>query len=80
MSAFDFCPTKDMIKDCKAPAVFEDSCKILRQNSGAKVFTPAMGVCYIYSFDQKVDAAKVGSGLELEIDIESKSGSLTIRV
>ena len=64
-----------MIKDCKAPVGF-DSCQILRQNSGPKVFTPAMGVCYIYNFDQKVDAARVGSGLELEIDIESKEGSL----
>ncbi len=65
-----------MIKRCSAPSSANDLCQALQQNLAPKVFTPAMGVCYMFNFGQgqrlKVGGTKLASGLKLDIDIECK--------
>ena len=65
-----------MIRSCSFGALMNNSaCDNFIENGGEKVFTPSVGVCYVFNFgtnglNLKAESADSSGGLKLEIDIE----------
>ena len=64
-----------MIKNCKFQSGL--ACHILVNNLGPKIFTPSIGVCYVFNFgiiegNVTANSPTADSGLQLDIDINSE--------
>ena len=64
-----------MIKNCKFQSGL--ACHILVNNLGPKIFTPSIGVCYVFNFgiiegNVTANIPTADSGLQLDIDINSE--------